>query len=790
MHMTARLSAGFRPPIVPIRYEAKVRAAQINETIELALYSAITHMAVAAAFVGFFWTTPQRDYTILLFFLVALPDAGIFLGASVRGPTTASAVDLGHKVAAFLAFFIGSAWGTMPIALFAASDSYHRMLVVGTAVGVIADVYVLGPIFPVCLLFVIPIIAGGFVGVAMSGELVGAALGFLLAVYAVFVVFSVRKLTSLSVQRIVDRACVSEQNDTIGILLKEFEAGASDWLWEIDEETRFSHVSERMATAAGLPTASLAKAPFATIFCGRGEGAALSEGVEPILAAIAARRPFHDRIVEIETAGSPIWWQLTGKPMFDPNGTFVGYRGVGSDITAKCVSEQRISYMANFDGLTGLANRGSFLADAAKECEAVANDRVSRSLFYLDLDGFKRINDSFGHAVGDEVLCEAAARLRAIVPSTALLARLGGDEFALLLQIEHCSDRETLAGDMIEALSLPYRLSKGSRAEIGVSIGTAVAPDDALQIDKLLMRADLALYRAKAEGRGCCRAFHEDFEVSLLERRRLEDDLRLALARREFEVLYQPIVDLGSGRVTCFEALIRWRSMSRGIVTPADFIPVAESIGLIREIDRWVLIQACTEACNWPAEVRIAVNVSPLHFKAFDFQGDVDVALELSGLDPSRLEIEITEGVFLDESRDATATIRALRSRGIRIALDDFGTGYSSLNYLVTFPVDKIKIDRSFIEHLADSETHRSIVESILMLAKKLSMTVTAEGVEKSEQASALRMRRCDSIQGFLISPAIAAGSIEGLIAAIPSRFPHLVPGRPTPAAPLWETVA
>ena len=436
--------------------------------------------------------------------------------------------------------------------------------------------------------------------------------------------------------------------------------------------------------------------------------------------------------------------------------------------------------MANFDALTGLANRAVFMDLAGAECAAARHDRVERALLFLDLDGFKSVNDGLGHAVGDRLLKDVASRLEGAVPDGALLARLGGDEFAILCRVDRRPEAETLAERLIARLSVPYQI-EGSQADIGLSIGIAFAPDDCDQPDGLLVKADLALYRAKADGRGRFRVFVEDYERSLTERRAFESDLRLALPRGELELFFQPLVDLVQGRVVCFEALLRWHSQSRGTVSPAIFIPVAETIGLIVAIGRWVLRQACSEAARWGADVSIAVNISPQHFRMQDFVHDVSVALEVSGLDPRRLEIEITEGVFLDGCDAALANLHALRKRGIRIALDDFGTGYSSLNYLINFPVDKIKIDRSFVRDF-DRHENRAIIDAILTLARELSIEVTAEGVETVEQIFALRARRCDNIQGYLLGVPRPATAVAEMLQEIPSAYRDLLASRLVPA--------
>jgi diguanylate cyclase (GGDEF)-like protein len=778
-----RLPLGGEDVGSPDRYREETRAAQLDETLKLAKYSNITPIAVAAAFVPFFWTTQHRTFVLILLVLATVPGSLAVLGAEYyrKRIVTAREVTIGRMISGATALLMGLVWGAMPIVLFASSDADHRLIVVGTFIGVTADVYALGPILPVCFLFAAPIVAGGFIGLMISQELIAGLLALLLLVYAAFIGLTCRLLHKLSVERITDRLRVSEQNETIGLLLRDFEENTSDWLWDIDAEGRLRHVSERVASAAGLPVKLLKNAAFETIFTNRSRSRQMTEGAQAVFRAIAARRPFNDQIVEVKTLKSSIWWKLTGKPIYDKSGVFGGYRGVGSDTTAERLAEARIAFMANFDGLTGLANRSKFLGDVQTECELAWAEQQPRALLYLDLDGFKGVNDSLGHAAGDALLVDVAKRLQIAMPHGSIVARLGGDEFAVVCKVIDIPQLEMVALSLIESLSIPY-LIQGSRVDIGASIGIALAPDHARDPDALLVKADLALYRAKAEGRGCFRLFVDAYEISIAEKRAFESDLKLAIARGELDLHYQPLVDLSDGHINCFEALIRWTSPTRGAISPVDFIPAAESIGLIVSIGRWVLRQACAAATQWPDDIKVAVNISPQHFRDTDFVRDVLLVLETTGLEPGRLEIEITEGVFLDNCSAAVTNLHALRSRGIRIALDDFGTGYSSLNYLINFPVDKIKIDRSFVTDFMSRRENRAIIEAILTLAKELSIRVTAEGVETIEQAMALKARHCDDVQGFLLSKPRPVADIPHMLAHVPTMLRDVSPLRLSPS--------
>ncbi len=762
----ARRSIGARLAMtssIPRRYRAETRFAQLDETLRLVDYSAATHFAVAFAFLIMFWSTDQRVYIQCLFAAVGTLALVAMVAARVWRPMLASerSVDWGLRLAAGLSFMMGVAWATMPIALFTHSSADQRLVAMSAAAGLIADVYVLGPTIIVGAMYVTPIVVGTYIGLNLDGEPVGILLSVLLTFYALFVAFSSKGLHGLSVRRIVDGLKISEQSDTIGMLLRDFEENTVDWLWEIDRTACFHQVSDRVAHAVSVSADHLQDAPFSTLI--EGQSGSLSAGARAALAAIAERRPFHDQMVEIDKPTGAIVLKLTGKPIFDKAARFTGYRGVGSDVTASRNAEARIAYMATHDELTGLANRTNFV-EAAHACrKAAAGSGRSCVLLYLDLDDFKTVNDSHGHAAGDTLLRLVAERLRQSVPADGIISRLGGDEFAVFFAESETQTPEMAAQHVIDEISVPYDLD-GLSVIIGVSIGIAVTPRDADRPEDLLVKADLALYRAKTEGRGRFRMFVERYEASLIERRSLESDLQVAMALGEFALHYQPLVDLVDGRIVCFETLIRWHSEKRGPVSPVQFIPIAESIGLIVPIGQWVLRRACQTAATWPTDVNVAINISPQHFRRPDFVRDVIVALETSGLAPTRLDIEITEGVFLDNSETAVANLHALRQRGVRIALDDFGTGFSSLNYLANFPVDKIKIDRSFITNFVTRHENRVIVQAILALAKELSIRVTAEGVETMEQAAALRLRQCDEIQGFLVSEARPADELGVLL--------------------------
>jgi diguanylate cyclase (GGDEF)-like protein/PAS domain S-box-containing protein len=433
------------------------------------------------------------------------------------------------------------------------------------------------------------------------------------------------------------------------------------------------------------------------------------------------------------------------------------------DITERRKAEARVAHMAHHDGLTGLANRVMY-QERLNQALLLNQSGAGVAVLCIDLDLFKNVNDSFGHPMGDRLLTMVAARMRANVRSSDLVARLGGDEFAIVLAGEIVpNDADDFALRLIQTLSAPYDMD-GIEIVIGASIGIALSPGDGDNSEELMRNADMALYRAKNDGGGVHHFFEREMDLQAQKRRDMELDLRRAFANGEFELHYQPLVDLAADRITGFEALLRWRHPDKGMISPADFIPVAEDIGLIVTLGEWVLRKACVEAVNWPSDIKIAVNLSPVQFRNRNLVQVVIAALAHSGLSPLRLELEITESLFLAETDANIAILHQLRALGVRISMDDFGTGYSSLSYLRSFPFDKIKIDRSFIKDLIGRPDCVAIVRAISGLGRSLNITTTAEGVESVDQLDWLRAEGCNEVQGFLFSAARPASEIAQLL--------------------------
>ena len=467
---------------------------------------------------------------------------------------------------------------------------------------------------------------------------------------------------------------------------------------------------------------------------------------------VAVSNEAKDSTVELQD-GRTI--KIRHRPM--PGG---GWVATHEDITEQRQSEVKIEYMAHHDSLTDLANR-VLLNDRLEQALGRVQREEMVAVHHLDLDQFKAVNDTFGHPCGDKLLRIVAERLRGLVGETDTIARMGGDEFVIVqAMVADPAEATSLAQGVIDALSEPYDID-GQQAVIGVSIGISVGPGDGSNPDKLLRNADLALYRAKSDGRGTLRFFEPAMDLQMQTRRVMEQDLRKALPGGEFELHYQPVVNLASKEISGFEALIRWNHPTRGLISPATFIPLAEEIGFIVPLGEWVIRQACATAAQWPDNLHVAVNISAIQFRSPGLMQVIVSALAASGLAPTRLEIEITESVLLHNKEATLAVLHQLRALGIRIAMDDFGTGYSSLTYLQSFPFDKIKIDRSFVKNINEDSSSLTIVRAVAALANGMGMTATAEGVETAEQLHSIASEGCTEMQGFLFSKPLPAAEIE-----------------------------
>jgi diguanylate cyclase (GGDEF)-like protein/PAS domain S-box-containing protein len=732
---------------VPAEQRAAIHAARYDQYQRLAPVAAMHNLLNAVVLTITFWQAPAMplvfvwSYASAVLAFMRIRDSQRYFSNPARTSIDANVVIRNTVIS-------GIGWGAIIAALIASSGAQHDVLLGVLTAGVICVGAFLNSSFPAASLgFSFFVAAGAVLGLLLgdSPRVVGAA--FLLAGY----IAALQRFAAVNAVNFVRRhlaaAALEESRETIGLLLHDFEAHSADWLWRTDDTARLGSVSKRFAEAAGLPPESLEGASFLALFH--------RDSADLLEAMMRERRSFRDQVLEVSIGGKTSWWQLSGQPT--PDG---GYRGVCSDITRSRDAEARIAYFTQFDGLTDLPNRAMLV----KELD-LARDRLGAdpsepfALLCIDLDNFKAINDTMGHPAGDAYLQAIGERLRDSLWPNAFLARLGGDEFAVLLRKAGHEEAAEFADLVIDALLAPVMLH-GREILAGGSVGIAIAPDDGTDPDVLMKHAELALYRAKDEGRGCMRFFAAGMDEDARLRADLETDLRNALAHDTMDVYFQPLVNTRTRKVSGYETLLRWNRPGHGVVSPSVFIACAEETGIIVPLGEWVIRKAIQEAAAWRDDVTVAINLSPAQMKNPSLVATVVSALAAAQLDPSRLEIEITESVLMQETDANIRTLHALKDLGVRIALDDFGTGYSSLSYLRAFPFDKIKIDQCFVRDIETSAENQAIVRAVISLARDLGMRVTAEGVETEQQAAILAGLGCIEVQGYLYSRPVPAAEL------------------------------
>lgn len=619
------------------------------------------------------------------------------------------------------------------------------------------------------VLFVITSGALAMLHLALGG------LWYAAAAYAVFMVTTIigaLQTGQTYLEAGLSKDAIAEKEEVVSLLLREFEENEADWLWEVDTQRRLRSVSPRFAFALGAAQSEVEGKPLIDCITGHSWDEGLfPESLHALANKLKNRENFSNLLVQVAIKGGARWWELSGTPLRDERGNFSGFRGVGSDVTERRESDEKIAYLARFDTLTALPNRLQLTEALGDALRYAAQWRTRCALLMVDLDRFKAVNDSLGHMTGDKLLAQVSSRLQSLMDDNAICGRLGGDEFAIV--IRDAGDGEhvrAMARRVIDALSEPYEVDQHT-LYVGASIGSAYGPRDGESVEKLMRNADLALYRAKDDGGGEHRRFEPVLHASAEERRQLELSLRKALGRDELILHYQPVVDARSENIVSFEALVRWNSDDHGFVSPAKFIPLAEDTRLIVPIGNWVLRQACVEARQWPDHVNVNVNVSPEQLLEPDFPQQVIDALAASGLRPERLEIEVTESIFVRDAAVARNALEQAMALGCSVALDDFGTGYSSLGYLRKLRFSTIKVDRTFVQGASQgSNESLAIINAVVAMAKSLDMTTTAEGVETADEAELIRNLGCDKIQGYYFGRPMSREDARRLF-----RTPHIL---------------
>ncbi|WP_260923305.1 putative bifunctional diguanylate cyclase/phosphodiesterase [Novosphingobium sp. 9] len=556
-----------------------------------------------------------------------------------------------------------------------------------------------------------------------------------------------------------------ENQEVVSLLLREFEDNKADWLWQTDMNRRVRTASPRFAFALGRHAADTEGLPFVQLVSGSAwETGRFPPSLHELAERLKHRAPFSNLLVRVNIDEEWRWWELSGTPRFDTSGAFEGFRGVGSDVTEARESSERIAWMARYDTLTGLPNR-TMLTDALAEALADVERWKTRCAFLMiDLDRFKAVNDTLGHHIGDQLLARVAERLKDLLSETELCGRLGGDEFAIVMRdVRDDAQVRAVAEKVIARLSQPYEVDRHT-LYVGASVGSSVGPRDGQSVEALMRNADLALYRSKGKGGNGHFTYEPALHVQAEERRQLEFALRQALDNNEMFLNFQPVVAANEENVVAFEALLRWNSRDHGLIPPDRFIPVAEETRLIVPIGEWVLREACLEALNWPDHIRVAVNVSGEQLLAPDFGDTLVSVLSETGLSPHRLELEVTESIFLRDAVQAQATLEQAMALGCRIALDDFGTGYSALGYLRQLRFSTIKVDRSFVRGVSDGSVESlAIIRAVVAMAESLELSTTAEGVETQRDLDMIRALGCRNVQGFLFGRPMSASDARSL---------------------------
>ena len=737
--MTAVYRAGDRD-------SAQIRAAHLNSVVRITPYTMAANFGNGALVI---WAYRDRvslgmlAWLALLYLLCTFALVGWWRNRH-RVRTTASPTAIFH--ANVHANLLALVWAALPVLWFVHSSPQQQLLVTALVTGMLAaGAFVLSPLPVAAVWFVVIFASSGVIACWRTGDRIFLAVGVLQTIYALIVILGTLAMSRKATALLQSQAEAKRQERMMAVLLHDFEQNAAEALWETRLDGCIAHHSPRLATLLGVDDEALRTQTFLDLL------ARIGADVAPLRAAMGSERPFKELRLSAAAAHVPRHWAINGKRLVDDEGRTAGWRGVIADVTEQVMAQERLRHLAHTDSLTGLANR--FTLHGALRA-ALAQDRLV-ALLVLDLDHFKLVNDTLGHAAGDKLLQTVAARLLACRRPNDLVARLGGDEFALLVldDPDGTLDVHALSQRLIDVLEEPAEID-GRSLRASASIGVARCGPHPASADDLLVHADIALYAAKKAGRGRFEAYSSDLGDRNRRSVVIEQELRHAIARGEFQLQWQPKVDIESSRVVGAEVLLRWRHPQMGLVAPVEFIPLAEKSGAIREIGMWVLREACRVAAASLPGLTISVNVSPSQLRDDGFNACVRDALHASALDPYRLELEITESVFIDDVDGALQRLHALRALGVRVALDDFGTGYSSLAYLRRFPFDTLKIDRAFVNELMTSLDTRAIVQMITQLALTLNMRTVAEGVESASQLSAVSSVGCDEIQGWLVSPA------------------------------------
>jgi diguanylate cyclase (GGDEF)-like protein/PAS domain S-box-containing protein len=674
--------------------------------------------------------------------------------------TVTRGVLLAHGAIAFLQ---GLAWFAAMVVL---TDGAHPAEIITLwtiACCLMASVTIAYQSTPLSAVSFIVTVGGG--AIWMMHNQADPLLALVVTTYSALLIGAVLRQAHLFGVQLTTNNMLAEKREVVSLLLKEHDIESADSLWQTDTALRLTGVPPSFARMLAVRSEELEGRSILEVLAGPAwEDGNFDPSLHELAEKIKQRSAFSDLIMPVIVRGEQRWWQIAAQPRFDQKGVFLGFRGVCSDITVQKQSSERIAQMARYDMLTNLPNRLHLTEALAAAIETVGRWNTRCSFLMIDLDRFKSVNDTLGHLVGDRLLAQVAERLGEVCTENEICGRLGGDEFAVIVRdAPNQLYVDRLAMTIIESVSRPYAVDNHTLF-IGASVGSATAPHDGADAETLIRSADLAMYRAKEAGRGKHLRYQPSMLADAEERRRLEIALRDALANDELRVLYQPIVGAGTGEVKGFEALVRWTHPELGVIPPSKFVPVAEEARLIAPIGDWVLRTACREAVRWPEAVRLSVNVSAEQLYDTEFLETVVSALAHAGLSAQRLELEVTESVFMREEAGATQLLDRLMKLGISLSLDDFGTGYSALGYLSRSRFGTIKIDRSFVVGAARGQRESlAIIHAVVAMAQSLAMETTAEGVETQAEYDMIRALGCTKIQGYYFGRPMPAADARAL---------------------------
>jgi diguanylate cyclase (GGDEF)-like protein len=771
------------------------RAEQVRAIISLAPLSISANLInIAVVFYLFSFQSLPHIYLwgLVIGLLMAFGLRGWF--AQKRGQAPAKSSRRALRKAVRHSAILGALWGTLPLLTFGYGDQAQIEIVLMVMVGMIcASSFALSTVPAAAFAFVVICALEMILALMIFQPLYYELLIFLSATYSYVVCAAVVVQARNFGGRLMAEAASQQQQQLTSLLLHDFETHTSDCLWELNQEGYLQNPSAKLAKLFGRSLNELNTLPFIQLFGLNNEDDQLESNLamEAMKEHFAQQKPFRHLSVPLLVNKNSRWWKLTAKPLMDTQGTILGWRGVGTDITKEREANREMNRLANVDSLTGLANRHQFKSRLHLHEESNTETDHYFVLLLLDLDNFKTLNDGMGHAFGDKVLHMVALRLKQQVRQQDLLARLGGDEFALISWGEDAVKRaDVIAQRLLDCFTPAFEID-GISLQIGCSIGIAISPLHCDSADTLLKNADMALYAAKSAGRNTFRFYESGMAAAAQKRMSMLNEIRQVLEQvpetkslinkveknfswsadmklQQFEIYFQPQVHLTSKQIIGFEALMRWQHPEKGMIPPMEFIPLAEESNMIIPLGAWMLIESCKLASQWPQPWRVAVNVSATQFSHGSLIAIVKRALDLSGLPPERLELEITESLLIQDKNTAKHILQELRNLGVRIALDDFGTGYSSLAYLRNFPLNQLKIDRSFVSAIVREKGSLAIVNTIIQLADALSLETIAEGIESAKEVHLLIACGCEDGQGFHFAKPMPAHQVHEFVAQYP----------------------